>query len=130
VNASSGLKNVKGNPALIVESAKPGVFPEDLARNGSVVYAADYLPKVLRFRHGGTAPDRALAGYDYTIRNSMGVVVDRLYQPRQRMNVGYLDGHVETLNHWEMFDLTASGTRPRPKHPVWFGGRRGSDFSY
>ncbi len=127
VNASAGLKNVKGTPAMIVEAGKLGIFPEPLInRGGSQVVNPDNLPHGLRFRHGGKVSGKpALAGRDWTLRQNYGTRPDPGYEPRQAMNVGYLDGHVERLNYWQMIDIGTSP--PAPVRKVWFGTRGGTE---
>ncbi|HOA75074.1 MAG TPA: prepilin-type N-terminal cleavage/methylation domain-containing protein [Phycisphaerae bacterium] len=132
-NAFAGLRNVKGNPALIVESAKFGLFPQELGN-----FPADNLAWALRFRHDGKAGVSWLTGRNYTSTfdlpspDSRLDIPDTLYQPQNKMNVGFLDGHVERLGHWQMMTPFAGGTttdigRPIPKASLWFGQRRGQD---
>ncbi len=126
-NASAGLRNVKGSPALIVEGAKPGILAETLiGRHGSAT--PDLLPRPLRFRHGGRANEEYLQGYDYTRRGQMGAYRDARYEPQRSMNVGFLDGHVERLGHWQMLNL--QGATVVPNQRVWFGGRRGGEVIF
>ena len=137
-NASAGLKNVNGNPVLILESRKLGLFPEALRS-----YPSDNLARAMRFRHGGNASAKGLAGANYaggSLSNRppptgkiASVFQDLNYSPRTGMNAGYLDGHVEFMNHWELFTLDATNPetqRPTPKFNIWFGGRRGGEFSF
>jgi len=125
-NASAGLTNVKGAPALIVEACKPGVFAESF--NGSQGKTpVDDLGRVLRFRHGNRVNDPRMTGYDYT-RNG-GAFPDGLYQPRDKMNIGYLDGHVERRSYWEVMTLRTSSL-PTPNPSIWFGMRSGGTVSY
>lgn len=131
-NANAGLHNVKGMPALIVESAKLGLFPKDLGSQPK-----DYLPWALRFRHNGNASKKNLGGYDYTCQFALPVVtsappvdqMDHKYKPQERMNVGFLDGHVERLAWWEMLTPSASGSVEafQPKRNIWFGISNGID---
>ncbi len=124
-NASAGLRNVKGSPVLIVEAGKLGLFPEQLGG-----FKADNLPWAMRFRHGDRAT-KPLTGCDYTISPSYPDPMRRLpkdrydltYEPRDKMNAAYLDGHVERLGYWQMMDLSET-PMPRPVHRVWFGSRR------
>ncbi len=127
-NASAGLTNVKGHPVLAVESGKLGIFPEDLPP-GSPKFPRDDLGKALRFRHGGKANDPVVKGHDYTEGFPYGLREDKHYEARQRMNAGYLDGHVESHAYWQMFDPeTAPAPLPRPQ--VWFGSRTSESYSF
>ncbi|HSW47271.1 MAG TPA: hypothetical protein VLM89_17040, partial [Phycisphaerae bacterium] len=129
-NASAGLRNVKGSPALIVESCKPGVFPESFVRaGGSGGVIAEDLSRVLRFRHGNRVQKPELTGYDYTRPGAIGFYPDRGYQPRDRMNVGYLDGHIERQKYWEVMTLAPPG-KPVPRQQVWFGLRQGGTITF
>lgn len=129
-NAAAGLKNVRGNPILVAESAKPGIFPGDLGGSGG--YPRDNLARSLRFRHGSRVTKPGMQGADYiraTLANPpsptgpLGSSADPDYEPRQRLNAGYLDTHVERKGHWELFDLVPGqpNTMPTPKKAVWFG---------
>ena len=142
-NASAGLKNVRGTPALILEARKLGVFPETFySKNaeGRVddEYPSDHLNWALRFRHGGKDRTPGLKGSydDYTRSVDLGrgygvpTESDDLYQPRKFANVGFLDGHVELRGHWQMFTLKGVYAKPEPKRSVWFGSRRGGTISY
>jgi len=130
LNASAGLKGVKGNPALIFESRKLGLFPETLGN-----YPSDHLARALRFRHGGNAGKRELQGYDYALPSNFNrpygqpTTVDQHYEPRQFMNVGFLDGHVERMGYWQVFTIQ-NLAKPKPKIPVWFGSRRSGTISF
>ncbi len=126
VNASAGMKNVSGYPALIVESGKLGVFPENLTKRGysTPTYPADHLGRVLRFRHGPRSGVKVLTGYDYNRKGLVGFGPDKRYEPRQKMNAGYLDGHVERLDYRQMLD-PQTVPMPAPNHRVWYGTRRG-----
>ncbi|GMU24717.1 MAG: hypothetical protein AMXMBFR13_47900 [Phycisphaerae bacterium] len=124
-NAPAGLKNTKGNPALVVESSVLGVFPESYAGMG---YAGGGIPQtnlreVLRFRHGGKTSD-----------SSIKDPKDRNYVAQQRMNVGFLDGHVERMHHGQMIgpgDQLISGTRNlRWFRSLWLGYRKGTEFKF
>lgn len=110
-NASAGLKGVKGNPVLIAELPKPGVFPEQFG-----AYPADVLSRALRFRHGEKATTSAgLGGYTYRFNAVSGTPGSGNYTPRTRMNVGFYDGHVDRMIHAQM-------TR-NPKSSLWVGNR-------
>jgi prepilin-type processing-associated H-X9-DG protein len=138
-NASGGLKNVRGNPILITEAGKAGVFPEDLP-SSSPAYPRDHLGRVMRFRHGDRSPLPGLVGYNYTGESTTrwktpinsGVLSagdrDRRYEAQTRANSGFLDGHAEALAYYQLFD--ANQLKSRPLYPpainkyLWLGGRR------
>jgi hypothetical protein len=128
-NANAGLRNIKGDPALIVETGKLGIFPNDLGE-----HKADNLAWALRFRHGGDASVRGLTGYDYTKTFKLPPTqVKQEYEPQQKMNVGYLAGHVQNLGHWQMFTLDKTnpeGTAPSPKLTVWGNIHAGGGATY
>jgi len=128
-NANSGLRNVTGSPAFIVEAGKLGLFPDKLGE-----HEADNLAWALRFRHGGGAAPRGLKGMDYTKTFKLPPTQpDQSYVPQDKMNVGFLDGHVENLGHWQIFDLDKSnpeGTAPMPKHNLWRGSVTGGATTY
>jgi prepilin-type N-terminal cleavage/methylation domain-containing protein/prepilin-type processing-associated H-X9-DG protein len=139
-NASSGFRNAKGTPVLIVEGAKFGVFPEALVGPSST-YPSDNLARALRFRHGGIVRKPGLEGAEWIGRSwpvtpnqtgPIGSYRDSDYEPRERMNAGFLDGHVERKGYWEMFKIDPSNTnsKPAPIIPLWFGSRRGSDIAF
>ena len=128
-NASAGLKTIKGNPALIVEAAKPGVFPESFIKSGTTGTPTDDLSRVLRFRHGHFVNQPGLVGYDFTTPGQVNTRPDPAYQPRDRMNVGYLDGHVERMMYWEMMTLQAPD-KPIPRPMVWYGLRSGGQVAF
>lgn len=131
-NASSGLRGVKGNPLFIAETGKPGIFPESFGN-----YPADHLGWALRFRHGKKANKPQLNAPDWTScqlgsppppsgANLGGIKQDTRYQPRDRLNAGFVDGHVERMGYWELMDLNRQTVRgrPWPTHQVWFGNRK------
>lgn len=144
-NASAGLRGVKGSPALLVESAKPGVFPEQLrGRNSMNVYPNDHLAAhatiaskgtPLRFFHGDKSTDPRLRPGDF---HSVGGVLptgrDSRIDSRSRMNVGFLDGHVERMHFAEMIgDYPTVDTNGdiRWHRSLWRGiGRRTDDPSF
>lgn len=110
-NAAAGLKGVRGNPILLVELPKPGVFPE---KYGS--FPADDMKKSLRFRHGEKAPASAgLGGWNYKTDVVNGKAGGEGYVPRIRMNVGFYDGHVERMHHLQMIKS--------PPGNLWLGNR-------
>jgi len=137
-NASSGLKDVKGSPILIVEAGKLGVFPEKLGK-----YQADHLGRVLRLRHGGRDPRVGLTGLNY-VGNGLGrwVVplnsgalfpeqVDQSYQAGTQANAGFTDGHAESLAWTRLFRFDKTGNDPPTiNKSCWLGIRRGQQVSY
>lgn len=137
-NASAGLKDVKGNPILLVEAGKPGVFPETL---GS--YPKDHLGRVLRFHHGGRNPHKGLIGYKYvhdgfdswpTPINSGNLApryVDPDYEPGTTLNAGFVDGHVERIAWYNLFTFeTVPVVPPRIKESLWLGVRGKGKISF
>jgi len=132
VNAEAGLRNTRGLPALVVESGKLGLFPADLGQ-----HPRDYLPWALRFRHGGRASTALLTGVDYNLTFQLPALnappssdqIESTYVPGNQMNVGYLDGHVDRLNWWQLLDPNAAPQyghdRLVPKPNVWFGIQSG-----
>lgn len=116
-NALAGLKNAKGGLALLVEACKPGIFP---ARLGSAGYPADDpITKGLRFRHGELAGSTLeLKGYDFNAPGQYvtSTTIDAHYEPHKRMNVGFLDGHVEQVLYSKMLN---------PDTAFWQGRARG-----
>lgn len=132
-NAHAGLRNAKGNPIMIVEAGKSGVFPGNFTRmDGSTVNAADHLGQVLRFQHGGKSNIRALQGLDYTDKataSKQAKKVDLNYQPRSQLNAGFLDGHVERLNDAQVMQIDHANPKnlPIPKRDLWFGTGKGTE---
>jgi len=117
-NASAGLKNVRGTPALLVELPKPGAFPEQFGP-----YPMDNLYRALRFRHGELAPKSAgLGGWNYRTNAVSGTAGGAGYIPRIRMNVGFYDGHVERLHYTQMLPPVATPTAAPPR-ALWLGNR-------
>jgi prepilin-type N-terminal cleavage/methylation domain-containing protein/prepilin-type processing-associated H-X9-DG protein len=136
-NASAGLKGSKGNPLLLAETGKPGIFPESFGN-----YPSDHLGWALRFRHGKKAYKPQLKGASWSTPPlgtpppasgaSLGGKEDTSYQPRDRLNAGFIDGHVERMGYWQLMDIdqqTPVG-RPVPTHQVWFGNRRANTIRY
>lgn len=128
-NAEAGLRGVKGTPALIVESAKLGLFPTQL---GS--HPRDYLPWALRFRHGGKASSNLLTGVDYNVTYALPSLdtgplpsqIDQQYEPQAQMNVGFLDGRVDRMGWQQMLvKIETTGeeetTTLAPKDDLWLG---------
>lgn len=135
-NASSGLRNVKGSPIVVVEAGKLGVFPEDFAVTSQGSRPRDHLGKAVRFRHGSRAPKPYLggAGSDFTTQLHLPTsAIDPLYQPRTKANAGFMDGHVEALGYYEMFtgDAARPNTPPPIRRTLWVGLRSGPpDLSF
>jgi prepilin-type N-terminal cleavage/methylation domain-containing protein/prepilin-type processing-associated H-X9-DG protein len=137
-NGSAGLKNVKGMPVLIVEAAKLGIFAESLGATSQGQHRADHLGKALRFRHGPKVGKPGLGGTasDFTLQFNQPpspAYIDGDYEPRQRMNAGFLDGHVDRMGYFEMFTLDPTRpdtVLPEPKRQVWFGSRKGPPRSF
>ena len=148
-NASAGLKVVKGMPLLIAEAGKLGIFPERFGEppDNLAEYPSDHLAWALRFRHGGRAQVDGLAGVDWSkgdlgdrpakTGSSPGTTdgeswYDDRYEPQNKLNAGFIDGHIESMGYWQLMDLenlTTTG-RPTPNHSVWFGRRRPSTVFY
>src|SRR5690606_24540530 len=105
-NSIAGLKHVKGNPILIAEAGKLGIFPKTLGSYPADNFAASGSRRSpLRCRHGSRSSDLRLSGADFTAPNSyvLGTMSPDLhYQPRERMNAGFYDGHVDRLCHAEL----------------------------
>jgi prepilin-type N-terminal cleavage/methylation domain-containing protein/prepilin-type processing-associated H-X9-DG protein len=102
-NAAAGLKSVKGMPALLLENAKPGVFPEQLGGYPfDHLAATSWVGTPLRFRHGGRSSDPRLAPGDYGEGGALIVGRDYAKAQKDRMNVAFLDGHVERLHFGAM----------------------------
>jgi prepilin-type N-terminal cleavage/methylation domain-containing protein/prepilin-type processing-associated H-X9-DG protein len=123
-NAMAGLKSAKGNMALLVEGVKPGIFPVELRgrdpEGGTQSHPADPLAATpargtpLRMRHGNRASDARLRGGDFIRRGGWGANrFDPLYEPHRRMNVGFLDSHVELIIYTKLID--------NPKAVIWVG---------
>jgi prepilin-type processing-associated H-X9-DG protein len=124
-NAMAGLKSVKGNPVLLLELAKPGVFPLELGppRPADVLAASGSAGTSLRFRHGGHTPDHRLRGAYYTRGGGYtGLAPDPHYTAGTRMNVGFYDGHVERV-HYEQVIRSSENT-------FWLGASRATDRVY
>jgi len=128
VNAMAGMKTVKGNPALILEAGKPGIFPLRLG----AYPADDPLGKALRFRHGSKTSDPALRPADYTGSNHVtGEFRAMDYEPRSRMNVGFYDSHVERVHYERMInEEMLERMRETGKNLFWIGRGRASDWTF
>lgn len=123
-NAAAGLKNTKGNPLLIVENSKPGVFPESYAGRGAYGggQTNDDLRKRLRFRHGPRLPKTGVQ--DST---------DKTYVARQQADGAFLDGHVERLAYQRLIgegDQVDKNGNLKWHRDVWLGIRRTNDDSF
>ncbi len=135
-NASAGLQNVKGTPALIVEAGKLGVFPEAFGQTSQGTHHADHLGKSLRFRHGGKAsvPGLGGRGSDFTQQfHQPSNAYDANYEAHAKANVAFLDGHVERLGYYQMFTLDPTNpenVKPIPNRMLWVGMRRGEASSF
>ena len=135
-NASAGLLNTKGTPVLLVEAGKLGVFPESFGGTSQGYHYADHLGKSLRFRHGGRVHKKGLggAGSDFTVRFAQPALeADKHYEPREKMNAAFLDGHVERLGYYQMFTLDPmypDSVKPTPKRTLWFGNRKGRPTTF
>ncbi|MBI4581291.1 MAG: type II secretion system protein [Planctomycetes bacterium] len=123
-NAAAGLRSTKGSPLLLVEAAKPGIFPESYAGRGSYGGGQpnDDLKQKLRFRHGPRIVKKGYSDPD-----------DREYVTRERMNGGFLDGHVENLL-WSRIigkEPQIDGRGDLLWHrDIWLGIRRSDDNSF
>lgn len=142
-NAAAGLKTAKGIPALILETPKPGIFPQKLyATNpitGSQEHPADNLiastlqGSPLRFRHGDRSQDPRLAGGNFVEKGKIGTRPDLDYSPSSRMNVGFLDGHVEKTHFANMIGAAPqadSSGNLRWNRAFWLGTGRGTEQGY
>ncbi len=133
-NAAAGVKGVKGSPILVIEGGKLGVFPEPFTTNGD--FPADHLGKSLRFRHGGknSVPGIGGRGSLFTARfEQPTTLTDPSYVPRERLNAGFLDGHVESMKHRQLFTLDPDNPdfiKPLPQRNVWFGIRGSNQVTY
>jgi hypothetical protein len=98
-NALAGLRSMKGTGILLIESGKPGIFPQAVGSYPADATAGVVLARPLRFRHGGKNPDPNLKGGNYNANNSWvnGSTADLMYEPRSRISTGFTDGHAETL---------------------------------
>lgn len=129
-NAAAGLTTVKGNPILLVEGGKPGIFPFDLV--GSRTYPRDNpITRSLRLRHGGRAPDPSLLGWDYvgpgrnpyaTPNGVTGNDRDMNYQPRERLNAAFYDGHVERIHNKRLMG--------NPSGQLWRGTSKSNTITF
>lgn len=137
-NASSGLLNVKGMPILAIESGKIGVFPEDFGATSQGTHRRDNLAKALRFRHGERTREPFIGGkgsdYNYQFQQPpYANVADPYYEPRTRANAGFIDGHVESLGWYQLFERPLDPLRyaanpndyPKINRLLWIGTRKG-----
>ncbi len=114
LNVSAGLKGVRGMPVLVAEHSKWGLFPETLTGpNTRTPYPADVLTRTLRFRHGGKWTNRAGGPL-------LGDPQDKTYEPRQLINMGFLDTHVERMRPEKPTQYTRGG---RWTWQGWYGLR-------
>lgn len=131
-NASAGLRHVNPNPALIVEGAKSGIFPERLAdpdNPNSNYVDADVLGHALRFRHGGRPGPDAKSynlepwGYWYDRVRGSAKSPDAEVQ-NSRMNVAFYDGHVERVHYHQALETGGiNATTGRINSAFWVGLR-------
>lgn len=148
-NAAAGLKNVKGNPILIVEAGKLGIFPKysdprGLNRFPSFgSYPADHLGRALRFNHGGREPRPFLTGFNYVgtdlstwvvPRNSGALPnkeVDKNYQPGSQTDAGFMDGHAERMRWNQLFKAPSNPVAtPEPLNFPWYGRATDAPFTF
>ncbi|GMV98245.1 MAG: hypothetical protein AMXMBFR83_25970 [Phycisphaerae bacterium] len=125
-NAKAGQRNTKGTTAFVLETGKLGIFPvAAVDGSGAARYPATKLIRTgsaLRFRHGQKSNDPNLQGFDYTGSDPVnGRGIDQNYQPKDRMNVGFTDGHVERVFYTRMAN---------PLSSFWLGVGKGTDTSY
>lgn len=123
-NVLAGRKSAKGPMALVVESAKLGVFPTAVGDYpADTLSAQDKRGTPLRFRHGGRSRDPRLTGADFNIPGDTiyGTAPDPNYQPETNMNVGFIDGHVERVHYTKMLN---------PQTSFWKGTARVEDNGY
>jgi len=123
-NASAGLREMKGNPILLIENRNPGVFPEDFRVRGG--RPADKLKQVLRFRHGA--------------RNNVPGFKDpqdSTYVARERASSLFYDGHGERLHYKQIIDPAApepstnkTTGEPLYARTLWIGTRRTSNIRF
>ncbi len=101
LNISAGATGVKGNPILLAEYYNWGIFPETVHN-----FPVHNLKKGLRFRHGGMAPSSAgLVEMDPIKKRKK----DMFYEPRDRANCAFVDGHAERLS-WTKLTLQSNAT--------------------
>lgn len=123
-NAPAGLLNVRGNPILVAEHSKPGIFPESYAGKGAYGGGQpnDLLPQTLRYRHGPRLSDSRFKDAN-----------DKTYVARERMNVGFLDGSVSRLSYLQMTqkDVPQVVNGELQWHrALWLGSRRGGETRF
>jgi prepilin-type N-terminal cleavage/methylation domain-containing protein/prepilin-type processing-associated H-X9-DG protein len=117
-NAAAGLKSTKGNPILITENSKPGVFPESYAGKG--IYGGgqpnDNLKQTLRLRHGNRLPRKGYGDGRYVVRDTM--------------NAAFLDGHAERMFHARFLgpdpQVSGSGELNWCRN-IWLGIRKSNE---
>ncbi len=135
-NAAAGIKGVQGMPILIIEAAKLGVFPEGFNVTSQGFYPRDHLGKSVRFRHGGRIQVEGIGGPGslFTKRFAQPAqATDHDYEPREKANAAFLDGHVERLAPHQLFTLdpiNPDNNKPTPKRNLWIGARRGNAETY
>lgn len=134
-NAFAGLRNVKGSPIVVAEAAKLGVFPDEFAKTVQGSHPADHLGKTLRFRHGGRVNERFLGGKGSLFTAQLqqpAKATDQAYQPRTKANVGFMDGHVDSMAYYQLFTGSAAApdTPPKIRRTLWLGNTRPSGMTY
>lgn len=114
-NAAAGLTSVKGNPILLIENSKPGIFPESYAGMGSAGGGQpnDDLRQALRFRHGPRADSMYKDPKDLS------------YVARRSLNAAFLDGHVEGLSNSQIIGTGSQviGNDLQWFRSTWLGNR-------
>jgi prepilin-type N-terminal cleavage/methylation domain-containing protein len=125
LNVSAGLKNVKGNPVLVAECRKWGIFPETLqSTRTSSPYTRDDLRQVLRFRHGGKWVNRSNA-------INPNDPNDKTYEPKQLINMGFLDTHVERMSPEKPLMIHPLDRQRYWYWPGWYGtGNNGQPSAF
>lgn len=142
-NAAAGLKNVKGNPILIVEAGKFGIFPKHPNASSFGSYQFDHLGRALRFRHGGRDPRPYLTGFNYVadtfdkwvVPVNSGALrpeqIEKNYRSRNQTDAGFLDGHAERMSWRQLFKQPHTPvSTPEPYLVPWYGKVSAEKFSF
>jgi len=134
INAATGLKGVKGTPALLLEAGKAGVVPEPLGSFPNDPLAADSrYGTPLRFRHGNRTNDARTAPANYRdTREHLSRTIDNEARRGDRANVGFLDGHVEKRHFSQMIGdpPTVVEGRLQWHRGFWLGTGRQTDKAF